>query len=79
MTIKDSDVGEILKRLESSTGLQLKVEENESGFSLLLMDGNRIKEMLGFGRTKSGIYTQLLTANRIIAAMAYKKSGLKPL
>ena len=35
MTTKDSHVGEILERLESSTGLQLKVEENDSGFSLL--------------------------------------------
>ena len=79
MTIKDSYVGEILERLESSTGLQLRVEENESGFSLLLMDGNRVKEMLGFSNTKSGIYTQLLTTNRVIAAMLYNNSGLKPL
>jgi hypothetical protein len=72
MTIKDSHVGGILQRLESSTGLQLRVEENES-------DGNRVKEMLGFSNTKSGIYTQLLTTNRVIAAMLYNNSGLKPL
>jgi hypothetical protein len=46
-----------LERLRTNTGLQLKVEENESGFSLLLMDGFRVKEMLGFSSSKSGIYT----------------------
>jgi hypothetical protein len=79
MTIKDADVSEMLQKLQTNSGLQLKVEENESGFSLLLMDGNRVKEMLGFSNTKTGIYMQLLTTNRVIAAMLYKQSGLKPL
>jgi len=48
MTIKDDDVTKMLERLVVSTGLQLKVEENESGWSLLLTDGSRVKDMLGF-------------------------------
>lgn len=81
MTIKDSDISETLERLRTSTGLSLKVEENESGFTLLLMDhyGDKVKEILGFSSTKSGIYTQLLTAKRVIDAMNFKKSGLKEL
>ena len=81
MTIKDTDITRMLEKLLVSTGLQLRVEENESGFSLLLMDdtNDKVKEILGFNNSKSGIYTQLLTANRIINAMEYKKSGLKPL
>lgn len=68
MIIKDSDISGMLERLATNTGLSLKVEENESGFSLLLMDGYKVKEILGFSSTKSGIYTQLLTANRVIQA-----------
>lgn len=79
MTIKDSDISETLERLRTSTGLSLRFEKNESGFSLLHMDGDIVMEILGSSSTKSGIYTQLLTADRIIAAMLYKKSGLKPL
>ena len=79
MTIKESDISEILDRLKSGTGLSLKVEENESGFTLLLMDdyGKKVKEILGFSKTKSGIHAQLLTARRVVDAMNFKKSGLK--
>lgn len=38
--IKDSDISEILQRLMTSTGLSLRFEKNESGFSLLHMDGD---------------------------------------
>ena len=81
MTVNDSDINKILDRLKTSTGLSLKVEENESGFTLLLMDkyGDKVKEILGFSITKAGIHAQLLTARRVVDAMNFKKSGLKEL
>ena len=66
-------LSQFLYVLISKGEFQLKVS------FFVFMDGNRVKEMLGFSNTKSGIYTQLLTTNRIIAAMLYNKSGLKPL
>lgn len=43
------------------------------------MDDYGNKEILGFSSTKSGIYTQLMTAKRVIDAMIFKKSGLMEL
>ncbi|MGC1132366.1 MAG: hypothetical protein WA941_06060 [Nitrososphaeraceae archaeon] len=68
-TVTESQIEGMLRRLTQNIELELSIDHNASGFTLLLMDGTRVQEMLGFSNSRRGIYDQLLYASRVIEAM----------
>jgi hypothetical protein len=67
--ITEKQIEARLKMLHEITELNLTVDHNASGYTLYLIQQDKVLEMLGFSNSRRGIYEILLGSYNVINAM----------
>ena len=67
--ITEKQIEARLKMLHQITELNLTIDHNARGYTLYLMQQDKVQEMLGFSNSRRGIYEILLGSYNVLNAM----------